>query len=1092
MNISEIFAPLMPEYSINVPQDPIALTAWIVWFGVLVFIIVRFREETGKINRSSLVWMALLSLLVLGLTPFLGIPIDLDAGSHFDHRPVLHLMFFAAVPWLVAGGILGILPASLLAGFSGLLFSYLETHSIFTPLVFISMALFFTWGVRQRYRTSFFKLLRIPIFSSIFSLILTIPLLFLVELLTVNGEFPLRIAMTLTRMTEILIVYAGMLLVGSVVCIIIAAIFPEKWGSLTPLTPAPGEKSLKNRFLLKTIPILLIMLFVVFGFIWRFNVNSAKRATVQELVNTSNYASEGWMSFINTGLMAFEEFEEDLRSSRNTNFEISHLSTESLDEGSFFDLVAVLSMNGEVITFFTKADEGKPSFIPEDILVVNQINESDDVQIFRVSSETEVTGIVLHFSQKIIDGTGQSDVILWGYTNLNENRYANTFGAVFETLKSMNGYCRIVKSTGKVLINSKEDGSENDFAEISYSTPTYFETASNGGNYMMHYFYPVDGSEWAVVTSAPAGDLYQNVWESSWPIFLFGVGIFAVALVSGTAIFSPVIEDIKLISNNMERMAMGGFDIDFSDPNSKGEVSHLYDRFRMLAESLTNRLQKQADLISLNEQVSSKDSLQESLHTIMDAAIKSGADSVRILLNDTSGLDQPAYIENEFSLAKKDGLYSDLDDEVRTLVHSQGEVILRDFQITRRLDRKKEQSYPSALFAFPMRWQEDDVGLFWVAYQKKKSITTEDIQFVRNLARKATIILARARALGHALDLKNHLKGILDILPDGILLVNDKNQVVYYNHSARSILGLTPEQMTNSQIQPLLNNPSLADFIAKADQNVEPRDFTMDVGINCKVSVYGFEDGNENIVKVVVFQDITQAKKREMLKSEFVTTASHELRSPLTLIHGYAKLLRLTGNLNDQQDTYINNIIEGVEDMKNLVQNLLDIGRLESGQTLEISRISIVELAESVFEGMQPFAKQRNIHLKLLLPDSPIDLDADEIFLAQALKNLIDNAIKFTKMGGDVTLSVRDLEESVIFAVKDTGIGIAPLDQRHLFEKFKHLGNGLGQDSKGSGLGLVIVKSVAERHGGKVWFESQLGRGSTFYLEIPKKYGKNL
>lgn len=1090
--MTDIFAPLMPEYSINLPQDPIALIAWVVLCGSLVAIIIRFREKKTIINRNFLVWMAVLSLLVLVLTPFLGIPVNLDADSYFDLRPERHLMFFAAVPWLVAGGILGFLPASLLAGVSGLLFSYLDTHHIYTPLVFVSMAIFFTWGVRQRYRTSFFKLLRIPIFSSLFSLLLASPLLFFTELLTVNGEFPMRIAITLARMPESLIINGGMLLIGSVVSIIVAAIFPKKWGSSTQLFPAPGEKSLKNRFLLRTVPILLVLLIGVFGFIWRFNVNASKRAMVQELVNTSSYASEGWAGFINTGLLTFEDLEEEILSSRDVNQEIGQLFPQILEEGSFFNQVAVLSMDGEVITSSEKTNEENPRFVPEDVIAVSQEIEKGDVQIIRTSDESDSEGAILQFIKIITDETNLSEEVLWGATNLSQNRFSNAFEAAFESLENMSGYGRIINSMGEVLINSEGNGSVNNFAETIYRTPTYFESPSGSGDYMMHYFYPLEDSEWAVVTSAPALILYQGAWQSSWPIFLFGFGVFTVFLVSAMIVFSPMLEDINRISSDMERMALGDFDLDFSDPHSKGEVSHLFDRFRLLAESLANRLQKQADLLSLNEQVSSKDNLQESLQTIMDAAVKGGADSVRILLNNISGSNQPSYIDNVFSHAKREGLYADLDDEVRAMVRSQGEVILRDFQITRRLDQKKEQSYPSALFAFPMRWQDEEIGVFWAAYQRKKSISTEDIQFIRNLARKATLILARARTLGHALDLKNHLKGILDVLPDGILLVNQKNQVIYNNQSARSILGLSPDQVIDSQVQTLLKDPSLADFIVKADQNVEPRDFIMDAGITCRVSVSGFEDSTDSRVKVIVLQDITRAKKREMLKSEFVTTASHELRSPLTLIHGYAKLLRLTGNLNDQQDTYINNIIDGVEEMKNLVQNLLDIGRLESGQTLEVSRISVVELAENVFEGMQPFAKQRNIHLELLLPDSPIELDADKIFLTQALKNLIDNAIKFTKMGGDVTLAVRDMDEDVTFAVKDTGIGIAPLDQRHLFEKFKHLGNGLGKEAKGCGLGLAIVKSVAERHGGKVWFESQLGRGSTFYLEIPKKYGKNL
>ncbi|MFN2303299.1 MAG: sensor histidine kinase, partial [Anaerolineales bacterium] len=194
-----------------------------------------------------------------------------------------------------------------------------------------------------------------------------------------------------------------------------------------------------------------------------------------------------------------------------------------------------------------------------------------------------------------------------------------------------------------------------------------------------------------------------------------------------------------------------------------------------------------------------------------------------------------------------------------------------------------------------------------------------------------------------------------------------------------------------------------------------------------------------------------------------------------------------TGNLNEQQDIYIRNIIDGIEEMQGLVQNLLDIGRLESDDSLEITRFSAQKLIQKIMQGMDAHAKQKNIQMQLNLPAEPILLEADATFLTQALKNLIENAIKFTNMGGDVIIGVRDNEENVTFSVKDNGIGIAPLDQRHIFEKFQ-LGSektvGKGQ---GSRLGLAIVKTIADHHRGKVWFESQLGKGSTFYFQIPRK-----
>jgi signal transduction histidine kinase len=239
--------------------------------------------------------------------------------------------------------------------------------------------------------------------------------------------------------------------------------------------------------------------------------------------------------------------------------------------------------------------------------------------------------------------------------------------------------------------------------------------------------------------------------------------------------------------------------------------------------------------------------------------------------------------------------------------------------------------------------------------------------------------------------------------------------------------------------------------------------------------------------RVCVLRDITQLKALDSLKSEFVSTVSHDLRTPLTLMRGYTTMLEMVGQLNDQQTGYVRKIIGGVESMSRLVNNLLDLGRIEAGVGLRPELISSTDVVERVVSVLQIQASQKKIQIKTEFPAqaSKLMVEADPALLQQALQNLVENAIKYTKNEGKVTVRVQPQAERVIFEVSDTGIGISPMDQPRLFERFFRLPQAGGQENQGSGLGLAIVRSIAERHFGQVWVESQLGQGSTFYLAIP-------
>jgi signal transduction histidine kinase len=242
------------------------------------------------------------------------------------------------------------------------------------------------------------------------------------------------------------------------------------------------------------------------------------------------------------------------------------------------------------------------------------------------------------------------------------------------------------------------------------------------------------------------------------------------------------------------------------------------------------------------------------------------------------------------------------------------------------------------------------------------------------------------------------------------------------------------------------------------------------------------------IGRVAVLRDITHLKELDSMKSEFVNTVSHDLRSPLTYMRGYVTMIPMIGSLASKQQEYLDKIMGGIEQMTALIDDLLDLGRIEAGVGLVREEVSMADVARDAIESMQSHAITRQTALDL---DSvaPGRLHGDRQLLKHAVANLIDNAIKYTPSGGWVKVGIEERDGWVIVRVTDNGIGIATADQPRLFEKFYRIKRRDTLDVKGTGLGLAIVKSIAEWHQGRVWVESQVGRGSTFYIALPADGG---
>jgi two-component system phosphate regulon sensor histidine kinase PhoR len=236
---------------------------------------------------------------------------------------------------------------------------------------------------------------------------------------------------------------------------------------------------------------------------------------------------------------------------------------------------------------------------------------------------------------------------------------------------------------------------------------------------------------------------------------------------------------------------------------------------------------------------------------------------------------------------------------------------------------------------------------------------------------------------------------------------------------------------------------------------------------------------------LLLVQDLTRVRRLETVRRDFISNVSHELRTPLASLRALTETLQ-GGALLDPEagPRFLSRISTEVDALTQMAQELLDLSRIESGQVeLILTPLAPYRLVNSASERMRMQVERAGLKLSVKCDDGLQDIRADQSRLEQVLVNLIHNAVKFTKPGGEIVLEAESTIGGVLFAVRDTGIGIPADDLSRIFERFYRVDR--SRTGSGTGLGLSISKHIIEAHGGKIWAESDEGRGSVFYFEIP-------
>jgi PAS domain S-box-containing protein len=477
---------------------------------------------------------------------------------------------------------------------------------------------------------------------------------------------------------------------------------------------------------------------------------------------------------------------------------------------------------------------------------------------------------------------------------------------------------------------------------------------------------------------------------------------------------------------------------------------------------------------------------------VLESALSIGASSARVALAPSSSSypDEESKMPTRFALGSHSEMYGYLDDQILDLTRVQESIVLNNLGRARILRIPRNSPRPQALMALALRHENQYYGAMWIAFDEPHMFSEEEIRFQTTLAGQAALAAANSYLFVNAEAGRQQLAAILASTPDPVLVIDQQGRLILSNPAAWQVLGLGVEWDEGQPIERIITNDDLLSLVIGSQDDVQSTEVKLSDGRVYYATATTVMTDRQRMGRVCVLRDVTYFKELDTLKSDFVATVSHDLRSPLTLMRGYATMLEMVGELNEQQLSYVRKIVGSVENMSQLVNNLLDLGRIEAGIDLQLELIAIQDVVEGVLGSFQLEATQRKVKLTKNLPDQSFPLiEADQALIQQALHNLVENAIKYTNPGGQVTVRLFTQEKHIVIEVSDSGIGVAPVDQPRLFEKFYRGAQQGEKPQRGSGLGLAIVKSIAERHGGRVWFDSRLGKGSTFYFSIPLRQG---
>jgi PAS domain S-box-containing protein len=1072
-------------------------------YSLLLLATLYLRRDDFRVlrGRKLAVFLALLLLTILLNNSlwlsFIDIrilpPPDVPTAPPAPSVPLL-----GSLTIFVAGALFGAGPAMVMGLLAGLVRGGLETSRVFAPVELAAFGLILGFLLRQTYLGRPWHLLRQPVVAGLFSAGCLWVLLWAGVYTATDGSGLSVLDYTRSLLIASAVSVALNGLLGGLLVQGLYLSVPGLGAPTTgPITP-PHLRSMNRRLLTALIPMTLLMVLVVFTAVTTAAINEATNQAIAGMVQRAQEVSEKTPLVFNTGQGLLQFFASDAQLlSPDPQVRQQELEADIKTGmfGPFFSQLILIDVEGNIADYYPDG-ESYPQLSPEEKPMLQRtLRFGSPLQGHVFATEG---GHMISFSEPVRDQDGQIQGMLLGRSRIDINPTVNN---LLDSLRGPTGADAgfIVDDRGLVAFHPnqalvlRQESIDLECSAISAS-PEGDEAQVEGrackdlapdSTPRLTYYLPVAALDnWTVVITYPYQAVLEQATRISGQLLLVLLIVTSLLAVTVIWITRRLTRPLQLLAAAARNISAGELD-DQVTLDGDDEVAQLGGAFEQMRLSLKDRLDDLALLLHVSQTVSGNLDMSHGIQTILEGVLQAtDARFGRLILLDERGDPQVVMAHGEGG-----GYVTALDRAMARLGRGGGPVRIENTAETRGLiDPKLVGTDIKALVAVPIHGTNRRVGVMWLGYDDVHRFNDTEVDFLSTLASQAAVVVENSRLYQAAEGGRRRLAAILESTGDSVIVTDPADRVLLLNPAAAEVFDADSITVTGKPIAEVVKEENVIELLRAPINDGVP--LTKEVPLPDGRTFYASSSAivgadGQNIGRVAVLRDITYLKELDEVKSEFVATVSHDLRAPLTFMRGYATMIPMVGEVSSKQKRYVDKIMVGIEQMTELIDDLLDLGRIEAGVDLMNEPCRLDDIITAQVHAMRPQATAYGLALRLGHTEDVTVVVGDAALLRRVITNLVDNAIKYTPKGGEITVSWETRGNKVLISVADTGIGIAKADHVHLFEKFSRIKRRETIGIKGSGLGLAIVKSIVDRHNGRVWVESELEKGSTFYVELP-------